>query len=84
MEDAVSLSYSTANALSTLPIKVAALVARKKITNALFIGYAPAQNPQIEILILVEDAKGSLNAIPIAKDVMWWYYENKSEINNER
>ncbi|MEK7195858.1 MAG: penicillin-binding transpeptidase domain-containing protein, partial [Patescibacteria group bacterium] len=83
MEDAVSKSYGTANALSTLPIKVAAKTGSSQVenntkTNALFIGYSPAQNPQIEILILVEDAKeGSLNAIPIAKDVMWWYYENR-------
>ncbi len=83
MEDAVAKSYGTANALSSLPIKVAAKTGSAQIennakTNALFIGYEPAQDPQIEVLVLVEDAKeGSLNAVPIAKDVMEWYYKNR-------
>lgn len=83
MEDAVSKSYGTANTLSGLAVKVAAKTGSAQIenntkTNALFIGYAPADNPEIEILVLVEDAKeGSLNAVPIAKDVMEWYYENR-------
>jgi len=83
MEDAVVKSYGTANALSSLPIKVAAKTGSAQIennakTNALFIGYEPAQDPQIEVLVLVEDAKeGSLNAVPIAKDVMEWYYKNR-------
>ena len=83
MEDAVSKSYGGSNALSTLPVKVAGKTGTAQIENnakinALFIGYAPAEDPQIEILVLVEDAKeGSLNAIPIAKDVMEWYYENR-------
>jgi penicillin-binding protein 2 len=46
--------------------------------NAIFVGYAPCTNPQIAILILIENSKeGSLNAVPIAKDVLNWYYENR-------
>jgi len=42
------------------------------------VGYAPIENPQIAILVLVEDAReGSLNAVPVAKDVLRWYYENR-------
>lgn len=34
--------------------------------------------PPIAILILIENSKqGSLNAVPIAKDVLNWYYENR-------
>jgi penicillin-binding protein 2 len=34
--------------------------------------------PQIAILVLIENSKqGSLNAVPIAKDVLNWYYENR-------
>lgn len=33
---------------------------------------------QIVILVLVEDAReGSLNAVPVARDVFKWYYENR-------
>lgn len=83
MEDAVTKSYGTAHALSTLPMKIAAKTGSAQIenntkTNALFIGYAPIEKPEIEVFVLVEDAKeGSLNAVPIAKDVMEWYYENR-------
>ena len=34
--------------------------------------------PQIALLILIENSRqGSLNAVPIAKDVLNWYYENR-------
>ena len=54
-----------------------AIEANKKV-NALFAGYAPAAHPTIAFLVLMEDAReGSLNAIPVAKDVLRWYYENR-------
>lgn len=83
MEDAVNQSYGTAHLLSTLPTRIAAKTGSAQIAlntkiNALFVGYAPADNPQIAILILVEDAReGSLNTIPIAKDFFQWYYDNR-------
>ena len=83
LEDAVQEPYGTANLLDTLPISVAAKTgsaqtANNTKTNALFIGYAPADDPQIAILVLIEDAiEGSLNATPIARDVFEWYYLNR-------
>lgn len=83
LEDAVSKTYGTANLLGTLPVSVAAKTGSAQTagntkTNALFIGYAPTDDPQIAVLILIEDAKeGSLNAIPIARDVFEWYYINR-------
>lgn len=36
------------------------------------------EEPKVSVLILVENAKqGSLNAVPIAKDVLDWYYVNR-------
>ena len=50
--------------------------------NAFFVGYAPADDPQIAILVLIENSKeGSLNTVPIAKDVLNWYYENRIKSN---
>lgn len=82
MKDTVGRWYGTAYLLSELPFDAAgktgsAQVGYKK-TNAFFVGYAPANDPQIAILVLVEDAKeGSLNAVPVAKDVLEWYYYNR-------
>jgi penicillin-binding protein 2 len=80
MEEAVASPLGTAHLLSDLGFKVAAKtgtseVRSKQDENAFFVGYAPAGNPQIAILVLVEHSlEGSLNTVPIAKDVLNWYY----------
>ena len=60
--------------------------------NAFFVGYTISDplrqssikaiknndNSEIAILVLIENAReGSLNAVPVAKDVLEWYYYNK-------
>jgi len=87
MIDGVEKSYGTSNLLSDLPVKVAAKTGSAQIehntkVNAFFVGFAPVDQSfdtsKIAILILVEDAReGSLNTIPIARDVLKWYYENR-------
>ncbi len=85
LQDAVAQWYGTANLLSALPIKAAGKTGSAQIQNnakinAFFVGYEPAENPEIAILVLVENAReGSLNAVPIAKDVLEWYYYNRLE-----
>lgn len=83
MADVVNKDYGTAYLLSDLPFKVAGKTGTAQIKqntkiNAFFVGYAPLDDPQIAILILVEEAKeGSSNAVPIAKEVFKWYHENR-------
>ncbi len=83
MIDAVKKPYGTAYLLADLPVSVAAKTGTSQIEsntkiNAFFVGYAPTENPQIAILVLVENAReGSLNAVPVAKDVLEWYYYNR-------
>ncbi len=83
MADGVSKEYGTSHLLSSLPVSVSAKTGSAQTnnntkTNAFFVGYMPSENPEVAILILVENAKeGSLNAIPIAADVFAWYYENR-------
>jgi penicillin-binding protein 2 len=83
MEDGVNKDYGTSHSLDTLPVEIAAKTGSAQTnnntkTNAFFVGYMPAEKPEIAILVLVENAKeGSLNAVPIAKDVFAWYYENR-------
>lgn len=91
MRDGVAKSYGTSYTLNDLPMAVAAKTGSAQTqnntkTNALFVGYAPYEKPQIVIEVLVENAKeGSLNAVPIAKDVLNWYYENRMKsVNGNR
>ncbi|MDO8584659.1 MAG: penicillin-binding transpeptidase domain-containing protein [bacterium] len=83
MNAAVQKDYGTAHKLADLPLTVAGKTGSAQIqnntkTNAFFVGYAPAENPELAILVLIEDAKeGSLNTIPIVKDVLQWYYEHR-------
>lgn len=83
MRAAVISTLGTAHTLSDLPFKVGAKTGSAQIQNntqenAFFVGYAPFDNSQIAILVVIERSKeGSLNAVPIAKDVLNWYYEHR-------
>jgi len=83
MRAGVTSPLGTAYTLHDLPFSVCAKTGSAQVQNnqqenALFVGYAPCDNPQIAILILIENSKeGSLNAVPIAKDVLNWYYMNR-------
>ncbi|MDP3998975.1 MAG: penicillin-binding transpeptidase domain-containing protein [bacterium] len=96
MNDAVDKPYGTAHLLSDLPVAVSAKTGSAQIlnntqTNAFFVGYLPAEalakagaplDKQIAILVLIENAReGSLNAVPVAKDVLNWYYWNRLATN---
>ncbi len=83
MREGVASPQGTAYLLRDLPFTVCAKTGSAQVQNnaqenALFVGYAPCDRPKIALLILIEHSKeGSLNAVPIAKDVMNWYYENR-------
>ncbi len=82
MKDVVDKEYGTAHYLDYLPFEVAAKTGTSQVgnheTNALFVGYAPFDNPEIAILVLIENAEeGGLNSVPVASDVLNWYYQNR-------
>ena len=83
MLDAVRKDYGTAHSLADIPMVIAAKTGSAQIqnnqkTNAFFVGYGPVPNPQIAVLVLVEDAKeGSLNAVPVGKEIFQWWYEHR-------
>ncbi len=83
LRDGVAKTYGTSYTLDDLPFHAAAKTGSAQIknnteTNAFFVGYAPYEDPRIVVSILVENAQtGTLNAVPIAKDVLNWYYENR-------
>jgi penicillin-binding protein 2 len=91
MREAVTSPKGTVHALHDLPFTVAAKTGSAQVyynrkVNAFFVGYAPVENPQIIVFVLIEDAKeGGLNAIPVGGDVLEWYYKNRmqKQTNNQ-
>ncbi|PIR43968.1 hypothetical protein COV23_02455 [Candidatus Wolfebacteria bacterium CG10_big_fil_rev_8_21_14_0_10_31_9] len=86
MIDVTQKPYGTAVTLKDLPFITAAKTGSAQVefntkTNAFFVGYGPVKGDpekQIAILVLIENAKeGNLNAVPVAKDVLRWYYDNR-------
>ncbi|MCX7589317.1 MAG: penicillin-binding protein 2 [Patescibacteria group bacterium] len=83
MVQTVTSPLGSAYLLVDLPISIAgktgtAQIQQNKAENAFFVGFAPVENPQIAVLVFVENAKqGSLNALPIAKEIFRWFYENR-------
>lgn len=90
----VTSPKGTAYKLNDLPFEVAAKTGSAQINNnlyenAFFAGYIvpPGGSGQgadtgspLAILVLVEKSKeGSLNAVPIAKDVLNWYYLHRTQ-----
>lgn len=76
--------------LNNLPIKVAGKTGTAQVTNtfrktnAWFTGFAPYDDPDIALAIVVEGAgEGSTAAVPIAKEVFEWYYNKKYDKLNK-
>lgn len=54
-------------------------IAERHRDNALFVAYAPYEDPQIAVAVVVENAGGgSMNAAPIARQVMEFYLEQEN------
>lgn len=83
MRDVVRKPYGSTYSLNYLPMAVAAKTGTAQIQNnvkinAFTVAFAPYENPEIAIIILIEEAKeGSANSIPVARDVLEWYYWNR-------
>lgn len=76
-----AVTDGSAWALNDLPIKVAGKTGTAQVTNtfkktnAWFTGFAPYDNPEIALAIVIEGAgEGSTAAVPVAKEVFNWYY----------
>ena len=84
-----AITEGSAYLLNDLPIKVAGKTGTAQVTNtfrktnAWFTGFAPYDNPEIALAIIVEGAgEGSTAAVPVAKEVFYWYYnKNYDKLN---
>ena len=73
--------------LSTMEVKVSgktgtAQEATNRADHALFIGYAPYDNPEVSIAVRIPYGYTSSNAVEIARDVFNYYFKivDKEEI----
>ncbi len=72
--------YGSCRALSDLNFSVAgktgtAQWGTNKKFHAWFTGFAPYDKPEIAITVLMEEGgEGSVTAVPVAKEILWWYF----------
>ena len=77
----------SARSLQQVPVPMAgktgtAQWSTKKDPHAWFTGFAPYDDPTIVITILVEEGKeGSTIAVPIAREVLQWYFASNPKIS---
>ncbi|MBU1167555.1 penicillin-binding protein 2 [Patescibacteria group bacterium] len=75
--------------LNTLPVEIAgktgtAQFANNTKTHAWFTAFAPYDNPEIALVVLVEGGgEGQEVAVPIAGEILKWYFEEKENNNND-
>lgn len=75
-----TVAYGSARSMLIVPVPVAgktgtAQWSTKKANHAWFTGFAPFDNPEITITILVEEGgEGSTAAVPIAREFLQWYF----------
>lgn len=90
-----SIDGTAVTVFDDLPFKVAGKTGTaetgraEESSNGLFVCYAPAQNPQIAVAVVVEKGAWGSNTAPVARDVLKEYFElyetgdtiNKAEAN---
>ncbi len=80
-----TITAGSAQSLKTLPVEISGKTGTAQIisnnlseTHAWFTAYAPSNDPQLAITILVERAgEGSSVSVPVAKDVFAWWAANR-------
>ena len=78
-----TVTAGSARSLQSVPVAVAgktgtAQWSTTKSTHAWFTGFAPYDNPEIVITILIEaGGEGSSVAVPVANEVLTWYFKDK-------
>jgi len=77
-----TVTEGTAYQLQDLPFATAGKTGTSQTgkikNNSWFVSYAPADNPQVSMIILLEEGDESFKTtIPITKKVYEWYYQNR-------
>ncbi|MEK7598792.1 MAG: penicillin-binding protein 2 [Patescibacteria group bacterium] len=75
-----TVTDGSARSLEALPVAVAGKTGTAQFgvenkTHAWFISFAPYENPEIAMVILMEGGgEGSSSAVPVTKEVLQWYF----------
>ena len=75
-----TITLGSARSLSALPVSVAgktgtAQWGTDKVPHAWFTSFAPYENPELVLTILIEEGEeGSVTAVPIAREFYNWYF----------
>lgn len=81
MRQAVTASYGTNQLLASLPMSVAAKTGTAQFgttgdTHALVTAFAPFDEPELALAILLEGGGGGGEATSVARDIIEWYATN--------
>jgi penicillin-binding protein 2 len=82
-----TVTAGSARSLRVLPVSVAgktgtAQWSSTKENHAWFTGFAPYENPEIVITVLVEEGReGSEVSVPIAQEILNWYFSQPENIH---
>lgn len=80
-----TITSGTAQSLNDLPVAVAGKTGTAQFgsedkTHAWFVSYAPFENPEIVMVILVEGGgEGHSSAVPVTKNVYQWYFFDRDK-----
>ena len=77
-----TVTSGTATSLRAVGVPVAGKTGTAQWSNnydphSWFTGFAPFEEPQVVITVLVEQGGRTTVAVPIAKDIMTWYFANR-------
>ncbi len=84
----MTITEGTAKILNDFPIEIAGksgtpqILGKKKL-NAFFTGYAPYNNPEIVMVVFIEEVpEGSVATLPLYKELMKLYFQNHPKYKN--
>lgn len=78
-----TVTGGTAQSLADLPVHTAGKTGTSQFgaenkTHAWFVSYAPYEDPEIAMVVLVEGGgEGSSSAVPVTKEVYKWYFNQR-------
>lgn len=80
-----TITNGSATSLQAVPVPVAgktgtAQWATGRVPHSWFTGFAPYDNPTVCITVVVEEGGDQAFAIPIAREVLTWYFTNRGSI----
>lgn len=79
------VTEGTAKPLNTLSVSVAGKTGTAQFdarnpyrTHAWFTAFAPYENPEIAVVVLIEDGgEGGVNSVPVVREVLDWWSKNR-------